>query len=76
MGPTCVGKTSQSLAIARLLKSPVINCDSRQIYKEPSGWPGLQEEELSRLNITSLPAIPYIKRILRVIMNEKPGIWS
>lgn len=34
MGPTCVGKTAQSLAIARLLQSPVINCDSRQIYKE------------------------------------------
>ncbi len=34
MGPTCVGKTAQSLTIARLLQSPVINCDSRQIYKE------------------------------------------
>jgi tRNA dimethylallyltransferase len=29
-----VGKTAQSLTIARLLQSPVINCDSRQIYKE------------------------------------------
>jgi len=33
-GPTGVGKTEQGLAIARLLKTPVINCDSRQIYKE------------------------------------------
>ncbi|HPV87754.1 MAG TPA: tRNA (adenosine(37)-N6)-dimethylallyltransferase MiaA [Bacteroidales bacterium] len=33
-GPTGVGKTRQGLAIARLLGSPVINCDSRQIYKE------------------------------------------
>ncbi|HHV03134.1 MAG: tRNA (adenosine(37)-N6)-dimethylallyltransferase MiaA [Bacteroidales bacterium] len=33
-GPTGVGKTKQGLAIARLLGSPVINCDSRQIYKE------------------------------------------
>lgn len=33
-GPTGVGKTAQSLAIARLLGSPVINCDSRQIYRE------------------------------------------
>ena len=33
-GPTGVGKTEQALAIAKLLKTPVINCDSRQIYKE------------------------------------------
>ena len=33
-GPTGVGKTEQALAIARLLQTPVINCDSRQIYKE------------------------------------------
>ena len=33
-GPTGVGKTEQGLAIARLLKTPVISCDSRQIYRE------------------------------------------
>ncbi|NLA15286.1 MAG: tRNA (adenosine(37)-N6)-dimethylallyltransferase MiaA [Bacteroidales bacterium] len=33
-GPTGVGKTEQALAIARLLQTPVISCDSRQIYKE------------------------------------------
>lgn len=50
MGPTCVGKTSQSLAIARLLKSPVINCDSRQIYKELKiGVARPAEEELSQV---------------------------
>ncbi len=50
MGPTGVGKTSQSLAIARLLKSPVINCDSRQIYKELKiGVARPAEEELSQV---------------------------
>ncbi|MBO7069224.1 MAG: tRNA (adenosine(37)-N6)-dimethylallyltransferase MiaA [Bacteroidaceae bacterium] len=34
LGPTAVGKTSLSLKIAKLLGSPVINCDSRQIYKD------------------------------------------
>ncbi len=49
MGPTCVGKTAQSLAIARLLKSPVINCDSRQIYKELKiGVARPSEDELSQ----------------------------
>lgn len=33
LGPTAVGKTSLSLKVAKLLGSPVINCDSRQIYK-------------------------------------------
>jgi tRNA dimethylallyltransferase len=49
MGPTCVGKTAQSLAIARLLRSPVINCDSRQIYKELKiGVARPTEDELSQ----------------------------
>jgi len=49
MGPTCVGKTAQSLAIAHLLKSPVINCDSRQIYKELKiGVARPSEDELSQ----------------------------
>lgn len=33
-GPTAVGKTDYSLSLAKLYDSPVINCDSRQIYKE------------------------------------------
>ena len=33
LGPTAVGKTAISLKIAKLLGSPIINCDSRQIYK-------------------------------------------
>jgi len=33
-GPTGVGKTELSLRIAETLSSPIINCDSRQLFKE------------------------------------------
>ena len=36
LGPTAVGKTALSLKVAKLLGSPIINCDSRQIYKNLS----------------------------------------
>ena len=34
LGPTAVGKTSYAIRLAREFGSPVISCDSRQIYKE------------------------------------------
>lgn len=34
LGPTAVGKTDYSLSLARRYGSPVISCDSRQIYRE------------------------------------------
>lgn len=34
LGPTGVGKTDFSLELAREYGSPIINCDSRQIYRE------------------------------------------
>ena len=34
LGPTAVGKTSYSIRKALELGSPVISCDSRQLYKE------------------------------------------
>ena len=34
LGPTAVGKTDYSIDLALLHGSPVISCDSRQIYKE------------------------------------------
>ena len=34
LGPTGVGKTELCLSIARYLHSPIINADSRQIFKE------------------------------------------
>ena len=35
-GPTAVGKTDYSISLALEHGSPVISCDSRQIYKEMS----------------------------------------
>ncbi len=34
LGPTAVGKTELSLRLAEALGSPVISCDSRQIYRD------------------------------------------
>lgn len=34
LGPTGVGKTDYSIELAKEYGSPIINCDSRQIYKE------------------------------------------
>lgn len=34
LGPTGVGKTDFSISLAQEYGSPIINCDSRQIYKE------------------------------------------
>ena len=33
-GPTAVGKTDYSIEMAKEYGSPVISCDSRQIFKE------------------------------------------
>ena len=41
LGPTGVGKTELCLNIAKHLKSPIINADSRQIFAEmPIGTAG------------------------------------
>lgn len=34
LGPTAVGKTDYAIELAQSLGSPIISCDSRQIYKE------------------------------------------
>ena len=34
LGPTAVGKTDYSIEMALKYDSPIISCDSRQIYKE------------------------------------------
>ena len=36
LGPTAVGKTDYSIGLARSYGSPVISCDSRQIFREMS----------------------------------------
>ncbi len=34
LGPTCAGKTRMSVEVAKKLKTEIISCDSRQIYRE------------------------------------------
>lgn len=34
LGPTAVGKTEVALQLAQMMGSPVINCDSRQMFRE------------------------------------------
>ena len=34
LGPTGVGKTDLSIELAKMYKTSIISCDSRQIYKE------------------------------------------
>jgi len=49
-GPTGVGKTELSLRIAELLGSPVLSCDSRQIFREiPIGTAAPSPEQLRRV---------------------------
>ena len=48
LGPTAVGKTDYSLSLARRYDSPIISCDSRQIYREMRiGTAVPSEEQLS-----------------------------
>lgn len=49
-GPTGVGKTNLSLNLAESLSSPIISCDSRQIFREiPVGTAAPTEEQLNRV---------------------------
>lgn len=34
VGPTAIGKTALSIALAKKLNAPILSCDSRQFYKE------------------------------------------
>ena len=50
LGPTGVGKTELSLSLAEMLHSPIINADSRQIYKDiPIGTAAPSAEEMQRV---------------------------
>ncbi|MDD4921875.1 MAG: tRNA (adenosine(37)-N6)-dimethylallyltransferase MiaA [Bacteroidales bacterium] len=49
-GPTGVGKTELSLRIAEALGSPVLSCDSRQIFREmPVGTAAPTQDQLKRV---------------------------
>ena len=50
LGPTGVGKTELSLRVAEHLGSPVISCDSRQVFREiPIGTAAPSSAELERV---------------------------
>lgn len=50
LGPTAVGKTETALRMAEQCGCPILNCDSRQIYKEMKiGTAAPTEEELRRV---------------------------
>lgn len=50
LGPTAVGKTDYSISLAEEYSSPVISCDSRQIYRELKiGTAPPSEEQLERV---------------------------
>lgn len=50
LGPTGVGKTELSLTLAEMLRTPIINADSRQIYRDiPIGTAAPTAEEMQRV---------------------------
>lgn len=49
VGPTAVGKTEVSIAIARHLQTEIISADSRQLYKEMSIGTAVPEQEFLSL---------------------------
>jgi tRNA dimethylallyltransferase len=50
-GPTCIGKTSLSIEIAKRLETEIISCDSRQFYKELKiGTSPPSREQLNEVN--------------------------
>ena len=50
-GPTCIGKTSLSIEIAKRLETEIISCDSRQFYKELKiGTSPPSREQLKEVN--------------------------
>ena len=50
LGPTGVGKTELCLSIAEHLQTPIINADSRQIFKElPIGTAAPTKEQQKRI---------------------------
>ena len=50
LGPTGVGKTALSFALAERLRSPILSADSRQLYAEiPIGTAAPTKEELERV---------------------------
>lgn len=70
LGPTGVGKTAYAIQRAQEVGSPVISCDSRQIYKElciGTAAPSRRERELVK---------HYFVRCIPVTRNYTAGIYE
>lgn len=70
LGPTAVGKTGYAIRRALEVGSPVISCDSRQIFKELSiGTAAPSEEELAAVK-------HYFIRTVPITRNYTAGIYE
>ena len=59
LGPTAVGKTELALQIAEKLGSPILNCDSRQIYRGMEIGTAAPTTEQQRIK----PVLPNMSRM-------------
>ena len=70
LGPTAVGKTGYAIRRALEVGSPVISCDSRQIFKELSiGTAAPSEEELAAVKHYFIQTVP-------ITRNYTAGIYE
>ncbi len=87
LGPTAVGKTELSLKIAEMLGSPIINADSRQLYRDiPIGTAAPTAEQMQRVRhyfVGSLGLEEYysaavyeqqVIELLPALFSETPGV--
>ena len=66
LGPTAVGKTELALQMAEKLGSPILNCDSRQIYRGMEiGTAAPTKEQQNRVRVVERVSPP-----LREILHD------
>ena len=87
LGPTAVGKTELSLKIAEALGSPILNADSRQLYRDiPIGTAAPPAEQMQRVRhyfVGTLGLEEYysaaayeqqVMELLPTLFGETPGV--
>jgi len=87
LGPTAVGKTELSLKIAEALGSPILNADSRQLYRDiPIGTAAPTAEQMQRVRhyfVGTLGLEEYysaaayeqqVMELLPTLFGETPGV--
>lgn len=87
LGPTAVGKTELSLKIAEALGSPILNADSRQLYRDiPIGTAAPTAEQMQRVRhyfVGTLGLEEYysaaayeqqVMELLPTLFEETPGV--